>query len=278
MPVSRAAITRTEHNINKPTPQNLSHPSNDMEAQRRYRLDPNSIFNKQTSNEMLEIDILSPTTSVPPCSDLNETAGTFSRGRRVDSKRSVQDDGAHKFPSSSKTSKTSQDSTVFGRRPSRRVRFHPDVKGRTFEVDKSDRHRMFYSPEDMRALQEQTREDVKLLRRLKKKERRAKAASNGNDDHDNAPPLTPDEQLALHGIALRGIEQFVSKRTWSDRSDQQRGVIYAVLDEQEYLREVGRNTDDIAMQRIASVSSNLSLEARRRASALGRQDAEDTRR
>lgn len=136
---------------------------------------------------------------------------------------------------------------------------------------------MFYSPEDMRAMQEQTRADVKLLRRLRKKERRAKAESNGDDDNDHAPPLTPDEQMALDGIALRGIEQFVSKRTWSDRTEQQRGVIYAVLDEQEYLREMGRNTDDIAAQRIASVSSNLSLEARRRASALGRQDAEDTR-
>ena len=126
-------------------------------------------------------------------------------------------------------------------------------------------------------MQEQTRADVKLVRRLRKKERRAKAESNGDDDHDPAPPLTPDEQMALDGIALRGIEQFVSKRTWSDRTEQQRGVIFAVLDEQEYLREMGRNTDDIAAQRIASVSSNLSLEARRRASALGRQDAEDTK-
>ena len=229
------------------------------------------------SNEMLEIDVLSPTTCVSSCPDLNETAGTLPRGRPVDSKRSVQEVRAQKIPSSSESSKTSRDSTVSRRRPSGRVRFHPDVRGRTFEVDMSDRRRMFYSPEDMRAMQEQTRADVKLLRRLRKKERRAKAESNGDDENDHAPPLTPDEQMALDGIALRGIEQFVSKRTWSDRTEQQRGVIYAVLDEQEYLREMGRNTDDIAAQRIARVSSNLSLEARRRASALGRQDAEDTR-
>lgn len=247
-----------------------------MEAQRHYRLDPNSIFNKQTLNEMLEIgDVLSPKTSVSPCRDLNKTARPLSRG--VDSKRSVHDDGSHKFPSSPKSSKTNQDSAVSRRRPSGRVRFNPDVRGRTFDVDMSDRRRMFYSSEDMRAMQEQTRADVKLVRRLRKKERRAKAANGDNEDHDHAPPLTPDEQMALDGIALRGIEQFVSKRTWSDRTEQQRCVIYAVLDEQEYFRDMGRNTDDIAMQRIASVSSNLSLEARRRASALGGQDAKDTR-
>ena len=96
-------------------------------------------------------------------------------------------------------------------------------------------------------------------------------------DNDHASPLTLDEQMALDGIALRGIEQFVSKRTWANRTKQQRAVIHAVLDEQEYLRKMGKDTGGSAMQRIANASAILSLEARRRASALGRQDAEDAR-
>ena len=170
---------------------------------------------------------------------------------------------------------------VTSKRPSstgsRRVQFNPEVRGRTFEEDMSDRHSKIYSAEDMRALQEQTRADVKHLRRLRKKEQRAKAANDDDGGNDHASPLTLDEQMALDGIALRGIEQFVSQRTWSDRTKQQRAVIHAVLGEQECLRKMGMGTGGSAMQRIANVSAILSQEARRRASALGRQDAEDAR-
>ena len=171
------------------------------------------------------------------------------------------------------------DDEVKSKRPSssRRVQFNPEVRGRTFEEDMSDRHRMIYSDEDMQALQEQTRADVRHLRRLRKKEQRAKAANDMGGDNDHGSPLTIDEQMALDGIALRGIEQFVSKRTWSDRTKQQRAVIHAVLDEQEYLRKMGKDTGGSAMQRIANASAILSQEARQRASALGRQDAEDAR-
>ena len=173
------------------------------------------------------------------------------------------------------------DDEVKSKRPSstgsRRVQFNPEVRGRTFEEDMSDRHRMIYSDEDMQALQEQTRADVKHLRRLRKKEQRAKAANDEDGGNDHASPLTLDEQMALDGIALRGIEQFVSQRTWSDRTKQQRAVIHAVLGEQECLRKMGMGTGGSAMQRIANVSAILSQEARRRASALGRQDAEDAR-
>ena len=184
------------------------------------------------------------------------------------------------IPPSSKLPMSCEDGEA-SKRPSsstcRRVQFNPEVRGRTFEEDMSDRHRMIYSAEDMEALQEQTRADVKHLRRLRKKEQRAKAANDMDGDNDHASPLTLDEQMALDGIALRGIEQFVSKRTWADRTKQQRAVIHAVLDEQEYLRKMGKGTGGSAMQRIANVSAILSLEARRRASALGRQDAEDAR-
>ena len=160
------------------------------------------------------------------------------------------------------------------RRP--RVRFHPDVRGQTFEVDTSERQHMWYSPEDMRALQGQTRADVKFLRQIRKKQRRAKVGRDDDGDSDNATsPLTLDEQMVLDDTPIRGIEQFVSKRNWADRREKQRAAIYAVLDEQAYLKGIGRSADDIAIQRIAIVSSNFSLEARRRASALGRQDADD---
>lgn len=232
---------------------------NNMESHQRDRLGPSSIFN-MLSNERLSGGHVSPTPGrnrpVPPES------------------RSIQNALPSGTPPLSGSSLPSSEILTCRRRP--RVRFHPDVRGRTFEVDTSERQHMWYSPEDMRALQGQTRADVKLLRQMRKKQRRSKVGRDGDGDSDNATsPLTPDEQMVLDDTPIRGIEQFVSKRTWADRMEKQRAAIHAVLDEQAYLKEIGRSADDIAIQRIASVSSNFSLEARRRASALGRQDADD---
>ena len=238
---------------------------------------PNEILYKPSSNEKLEMDCRSTTTTAPPRPG-GTVAGTFlCRKRPTYNAKSCPMQNTHtsELHPPSELSMPSADSKGSRRGP--RVNFHPDVRGRTFEVDMSDRRRMFYSSEEMRALQEQTRADVKLLRQLQKKERRAKATNNddGGDDNNATSPLTPDERMTLDAIPIRGIDHFVSKRGWAERTEKQREAIYAVLDEQEYLKEIGRNGDDLAIQRIASVSSNYSLEARTRASALGRQDADD---
>jgi len=129
---------------------------------------------------------------------------------------------------------------------------------------------MFYSLEELEALQRNTRADVKLLRRLRKKERRARAS-----DHGDESPLSKSEQLALDDTPIRGIEQFVSKGSWAGRREAQLAVIHAVLDEQDHLRTKGGDLSDFGLGRIASASSTLSLAARRQAATLGLQDADD---
>lgn len=129
---------------------------------------------------------------------------------------------------------------------------------------------MFYSQEELQALQRNTRADVKLLRRRRKKERRTRAGDYGDES-----PLSKSEQLALNDTPIRGIEQFVSKGSWDVRREAQLAVIHAVLNEQDHLRTNGGDLSDFGLGRIASASSTLSLGARRQAVTLGLQDADD---
>lgn len=70
--------------------------------------------------------------------------------------------------------------------------------------------------------------------------------------------------MTLEATPTRGIEQFLSKSTFIDRTTKQRAVLQTVLEAQRR---------KFPADHISILSSNLSLEARERALSYGTADA-----
>jgi len=133
----------------------------------------------------------------------------------------------------------------------RQVRFDPQVRGVVFEFTQQELEETWHSGEQSACFEEQMRADVKLARQLIKKQERGE-------------PLDIFDAAALEATPTRGIEQFLSKRVFVDRTAKKRSVVAGVIAAQHR---------QLAAEDIAIVSSNLSLEARHRALSYGIFDA-----
>ena len=167
-------------------------------------------------------------------------------------------------PSSSVSS--ASPSAVSGEK--RRVRFDPDVRGRVFDTTLHDLLNSWHTPDEFRRLQDVTKAEAKILRYLLKKRSRE--------------PLSHEESAALDATSIRGIEQFVSRRSFVERGQKQRTVIEGVLAEQQRHRhmtstrpspsttdvETAALSDDLAL-----LSATFSYDAQRRALEQGQIDA-----
>ena len=133
---------------------------------------------------------------------------------------------------------------------SRGVRFDPAVRGKLFEYTREELQDQWYPQTHFGHFEEQMRADVKLVRSLLKKQERE--------------PLDTLEAAALEATPTRGIEQFLSKRDFIDRTAKQRAVVHGALAAQH--RRLSADHTSI-------LSSNLSHEARQRALTNGLFDA-----
>ena len=132
----------------------------------------------------------------------------------------------------------------------RKVRFNPAVRGKFFEHTQQELQDKWYPETQFGHFEEQMRADVKLVRLLLKKQERE--------------PLDNLEAAALEATPTRGIEQFLSKSVFVDRTAKQQAVVHGVLAAQHR-----RSSAD----HVAVLSSNLSHEARERALQNGLFDA-----
>ena len=133
---------------------------------------------------------------------------------------------------------------------SRGVRFDPTVRGKLFEFTREELQDQWHPKTQFGHFEEQMRADVKLVRSLLKKQERE--------------PLDTLEAAALEATPTRGIEQFLSKRDFIDRTAKQRAVVHGVLAAQHRR---------LSADHISILSSNLSHEARQRALTNGLFDA-----
>ena len=131
------------------------------------------------------------------------------------------------------------------------VRFDPTVRGKTFECSPHELEQTWHPKEAFCHFEEQMRSDVKVARQLLKK----KASGSPLDIHD---------EMTLEATPTRGIEQFLSKSSFIDRTTQQRAVVQTVVEAQQRR---------LPADHIAVLSSNLSHEARERALTYGTVDA-----
>ena len=132
----------------------------------------------------------------------------------------------------------------------REVRFNPAVRGKVFEYTQQELQDKWHPETQFGHFEEQMRADVKLVRLLLKKQERE--------------PLDALEEAALEATPTRGIEQFLSKRTFVDRTAKQQAVVHSVLAAQHRR---------LSADHISVLSSNLSHEARERALRNGLFDA-----
>ena len=150
----------------------------------------------------------------------------------------------------------------------RRVRFDPDVRGRVFDTTLHDQLNSWHTPDEFRRLQDVTKAEAKILRYLLKKRSRE--------------PLSHEESAALDATSIRGIEQFVSRRSFVERGQKQRTVIEGVLAEQQRHRHMtstrpSPSTTDVQAAALSNdlalLSATFSYDAQRRALEQGQIDA-----
>ena len=147
----------------------------------------------------------------------------------------------------------------------KKLRFNAAVHGIVFETGINNHQRIWYSPEECLGFRETIHTDVRFLRSLRRKQ-------------TNYPPmlLSDTEQAALDATPIQGIEHLMCKKILSDRGRQQQAVIDAVLAEQQRQRAQGRpSCRGYDSDKLALVSSVLSLETRHRALADGRRCADE---
>ena len=132
----------------------------------------------------------------------------------------------------------------------REVRFNPAVRGIVFEYTQQELQDKWHPDAQFGHFEDQMRADVKLVRLLLKKQERES--------------LDALEEAALEATPSRGIEQFLSKSTFVDRTAKQQAVVHGVLDAQQRR---------LSADHISILSSNLSHEARERALRNGLFDA-----
>ena len=132
----------------------------------------------------------------------------------------------------------------------REVRFNPAVRGIVFEYTQQELQDKWHPVAQFGHFEEQMRADVKLVRLLLKKQERES--------------LDALEEAALEATPSRGIEQFLSKSTFVDRTAKQQAVVHGVLAAQRRR---------LSADHISILSSNLSHEARERALRNGLFDA-----
>ena len=150
----------------------------------------------------------------------------------------------------------------------RRVRFDPDVSGRVFDTTLHDLLNSWHTPEEFRHFQDTTKIEAKILRYLLKKQAKE--------------PLSHEEAAALDATSIRGIEQFVSRRSFVEREQKQRTVIEGILAEQQRHRHMtptrpSPSTTDVQIAALsddlALLSATFSYDAQRRALEQGQIDA-----
>lgn len=151
----------------------------------------------------------------------------------------------------------------------RKVHFDPDVRGLVFDATLHDLLNSWYTPDEFRHFQDMIKAEAKIIRNLLKKQARE--------------PLSHDEAMALDAASIRGIEQFVSRRSFVERGQKQRTVIQGVLAEQQRQRHVAstplstKHTDHAAKSALsddlALLSTTFSYDAQRRALEQGQIDA-----
>ena len=149
----------------------------------------------------------------------------------------------------------------------KQLRFNPTVRGIFFECEAHKNWtRIWYTPEECRVLHKTLQTDIELLRSLRR--------TLTNHPH---VPLSAADQAALEATTIQGIERLMSKKTFADRSQQQRAVIDAVLAEQQRQKVQGRSASSLGYDsdKLALVSSALSFETRHRALADGRRCADE---
>ena len=132
----------------------------------------------------------------------------------------------------------------------REVRFNPAVRGIVFEYTQQELQDKWHPDAQFGHFEDQMKADVKLVRLLLKKQERES--------------LDALEEAALEATPSRGIEQFLSKSTFVDRTAKQQAVVHGVLDAQQRR---------LSADHISILSSNLSHEARERALRNGLFDA-----
>ena len=132
----------------------------------------------------------------------------------------------------------------------REVRFNPAVRGIVFEYTQQELQDKWHPDAQFGHFEDQMRADVKLVRLLLKKQERES--------------LDALEEAALEATPSRGIEQFLSKSTFVDRTAKQQAVVHGVLAAQRRR---------LSADHISILSSNLSHEARERALRNGLFDA-----
>lgn len=132
----------------------------------------------------------------------------------------------------------------------REVRFNPAVRGIVFKYTQQELQDKWHPERQFGHFEEQMRADVKLVRLLLKKQERES--------------LDALEEAALEATPSRGIEQFLSKSVFVDRTAKQQAVVHSVLAAQQRR---------LSADHISILSSNLSHEARERALRNGLFDA-----
>lgn len=131
------------------------------------------------------------------------------------------------------------------------VRFDPTVRGKTFECSPHDLEQTWHPTEAFCHFEEQMRSDVRVARQLLKKK-------------TSGSPLDIHDEMTLEATPTRGIEQFLSKTTFIDRTTKQRAVLQTVLEAQQRR---------LPADHISILSSKRSHEARERALSYGTVDA-----
>lgn len=150
----------------------------------------------------------------------------------------------------------------------RRVHFDPNVKGQVFDTTLHDLLNSWHTPDEFRQFQDAIKVEAKILRYLLKKRSRE--------------PLSHEEAAALDATSIRGIEQFVSRRSFVERGQKQRTAIEGVLAEQQRQRHMAStmpspSTADVQIAALsddlALLSATFSYDAQRRALEQGQIDA-----
>ena len=214
------------------------------------------------------------TLALPPARTKSVSAGCQQTDCVMKEKAAVQSYCAHpngSAPSPPQGQLSSAPSAAAPPNPAteeRRVRFDPDVRGQVFDTTLQDLLNSWHAPDEFRRLRDMTRAEAKILRYLLKKRARE--------------PLSHDEAVALDATPIRGIEMFVSRRTFVERGQKQRTVIQGVLAEQQRQRYMSSttpspSTTDVQMSAlsddIALLSATFSYDAQRRALEQGQIDA-----
>ena len=145
------------------------------------------------------------------------------------------------------------------------VQFHKLASVLTIEPKTSeDVSRTWYVGDDERMLLQQTKDEIKHLRRVAKNSSQQRNHSRTSFDDD------------YNGVTTRGIEHLLDKNHFNHVSEEQTMVIRSVIDTQEYHRAAASHGCAIdAARELAIVSSTFSRNAVLRAYQKAQQDAED---